>query len=434
MKDDMKNLPKGLIEASREAMKGATERSIVERQDLDEKLHGDQYKLDLNRNGKLDKHDFKLARKKKQVDEILGRGANKASLVEVFAPGINDLHEAIGEMVRFDRLKKVATVVIEGKTYKIKQSQYKAVTEAMLDELSIKTLTNYSSKINSKIGKSDDLAHKYSQVADTLDNHGKGDSKEYDDAYSNAVAHDQQASNKRSMKTLAQAKIKEKEAKNLRASARSNNFTGIKIREEVEQIDEVSKDTASSYVKKAKVQVADTFKGRGRKSAGTLKLRAKREDGIKKAEAIVAKHRAAEYEKYKATRAQNHKDLSDHFENVHGGILAKHGYSLANSGMHDPNRSGDNAHDHIRTYVKHHPNGHSTMISVNKRGDGDGHYSNHTHEVRAINTKGTSWSSHHIGTSHFGDPDMEHEKKKAEVDFHEHVKRVSEGGESKGNW
>lgn len=43
------------------------EETVVEEEveNLDEKLVGDQHKIDANKNGKIDAHDFKLLRKKK---------------------------------------------------------------------------------------------------------------------------------------------------------------------------------------------------------------------------------------------------------------------------------------------------------------------------------------------------------------------------------
>jgi len=59
----------------------------VKEEDVSEELKGDQHKLDKNRNGKLDSHDFKLLRmKKEEVEELdelskstLGSYAKKAS-------------------------------------------------------------------------------------------------------------------------------------------------------------------------------------------------------------------------------------------------------------------------------------------------------------------------------------------------------------------
>jgi chemotaxis receptor (MCP) glutamine deamidase CheD len=56
-------------------MKGitrATDKLTKEEADLEEKLVGGQKKLDHNKNGKIDSHDFHLMRKKKMKEEVEG--------------------------------------------------------------------------------------------------------------------------------------------------------------------------------------------------------------------------------------------------------------------------------------------------------------------------------------------------------------------------
>jgi chemotaxis receptor (MCP) glutamine deamidase CheD len=56
-------------------MKGitrATDKLAKEEADLEEKLVGGQKKLDHNKNGKIDSHDFHLMRKKKMKEEVEG--------------------------------------------------------------------------------------------------------------------------------------------------------------------------------------------------------------------------------------------------------------------------------------------------------------------------------------------------------------------------
>lgn len=53
-------LPQGLID---------TVRNVVEAKKIDEKLVGNQHKIDANKNGKIDAHDFKLLKGKKKVEE-----------------------------------------------------------------------------------------------------------------------------------------------------------------------------------------------------------------------------------------------------------------------------------------------------------------------------------------------------------------------------
>jgi hypothetical protein len=156
--------------------------------------------------------------------------------------------------------------------------------------------------------------------------------------------------------------------------------------------------------------------------------------GLEKAKAIVAKHHEKEYEKRRQHRIKEASDFSNHVDSTHGAILEKNGFTKVNEGLHDNNRNGGGL-DKVHTYVKHHPNGHSTMVSIVKRGDHDDEaasYFGHSHEVRAVNTKGTSWSSHYP-RHHHGD-DLDHSKKKYEVELHDHLKKISDSGAGAGNW
>lgn len=40
-----------------------------DKDEMDEELHGNQHKIDANKNGKIDAHDFKLLKSKKKVEE-----------------------------------------------------------------------------------------------------------------------------------------------------------------------------------------------------------------------------------------------------------------------------------------------------------------------------------------------------------------------------
>jgi hypothetical protein len=628
MKDDMKNLPKGLIESSREAMRGSMELPSQVRADMAEALHGKQHKLDVNNNDEVDAHDFKLLRRKKQVKEALDRGVPISQLVQVKSPAIPELHEAIGQLVHFDRMRKTASVVIEGRTYKIREGHYSSVDSYLLEapmfnvrdktgriigvhqhgtgftssrpdefksgpdlnhipgakidhssevkrdnlkpmnrnlpqikeeteELNegtkrvLKISHEEGNKMLSKpgwnpngsfksgggtvytryshpelgslevpmIGSKPDsrvpMKHRpfsklkeghYSSVDSYLleapmfnvrdktgriigvHQHGTGFTSSRPDEFKSGpdlnhipgakIDHSSEVKFKPRNRNLPQMKEEveqisetsyEKAAKYITAAAKDAEYAGqaqayhghdvdfkrgqnrqrgieravkklltkdLAKKEEVEyedieQISETSYEKATKYRSAAMDQMSDTFKGRGRKSAATLKLRAKRTDGLKKAEAIIAKHNEAKWEAREKEMNKNQAEFSDHIEANHNNILAKHGFELVNSGHHDNNRTGE-GNDHVRTYIAHHDNGHSTMVSVIKKGGTIGPYFGSTHEIRAVNTKGTSWSS--LNPYHNHGDDLEHSKKKFDVDLHDHLKRITESGSGKGNW
>lgn len=423
----MKGLPKGLIDASKHAMEGKIEDAIVVRQDLEEnKLHGDQYKLDANKNGKLDSHDFKLLRKKKQMKEALDRGVPSSQLVEIRAMGAGDLNGSVGQLVHFDRIKKIATITVEGRQYKLKQGSYFPVSEQDISEAKkmkgedpcwdshemIGHKMKNGKKVPNCVPKEEVELYDEDTLEETSDNFiaGAAKAKQTSDAIKKRLGYKQKGDSTK------------------KGYVTSTEYT----KEEVEQIDEISAETARAYKTKASDQAAGTYKGRGRKSAATLKLRAKREDGIKKAEAIIAKHNKAKWEAREKQRKAANAEFINHVDSTHANHLAKHGYKLVNSGEHENNRVGGGK-DQVKTYIKHHDNGHSTMVSVIKRGDAhDRLYFHGGHEIRAVNTKGTSWSSFNPYHNH-GD-DMDHSKKKFDVDFHEHLKKVTESGAGAGNW
>lgn len=420
MKDDMKNLPKGLIEASLEAMKGDVELPIVVRQDLEEKLHGDQYKLDLNRNGKIDKQDFKHLRKKKQVDEALARGVSVSQLVQVKAPGMSELDEAIGQLVHFDRMKKVGSVVIEGRTYKIRQGQYSPVTEQMLDELSKKTLASYVDKASQSAA---DKAFEY------------GKKKAEADEMDRVMNRHMNFSDKDKVRQIMKTTVKDVEEPHRKAGRRLQGITraatrlakeDLNIVEEVNQLDELSKDTLKGYQTKAEAEVKGSVK-RGKPSKAAVALRAKRGKGLENAkaklQAIVKKEHEAEMAEVTKTNAH----LDKHFEDNHHKILEKHGFKLAAQGTH-----GDKD---IKSYIHPHENGHITTLSIHTKNDAaKKHDWGYKHEVRVVNSKGTSYSSHYPNTGVWETKKAERKKNEMMPNFEAHVIKVKNDGDSEGHW
>lgn len=201
--------------------------------------------------------------------------------------------------------------------------------------------------------------------------------------------------------------------------------------EDVEQLDELSKDTMKSYVKKAQADPAFEKK-KGKPSKTTVAIRAKREKGMasakEKLQAIVKAENEAHYKHAKKL----HGKLDDHFEAEAPKILKKHGFDEVHAGVHkDP--YGEGKDKHIRTFIHKHDNGHVSIMALHKE-LGDRNFSSSNHNARALNTKGASYSAH---SAHFGvydDKDHDAHMTTMMPKFEQHVIKVKEDGANSGNW
>lgn len=188
--------------------------------------------------------------------------------------------------------------------------------------------------------------------------------------------------------------------------------------EEVEQLDEVSKETLQSYTQKAKADPAFEKK-KGKPSKITVAVRAKREKGLasakEKLQAILRKESDA-----------HHKEMSklanktnDHFHKESHKILEKHGFNKVASGPG------------VDTYIHPHENGHISTISIARGNDDAASYGS---AARATNSKGSSWGAHY---AHSGIWDgKSHEKHMNEMmpKFENHVIDVKNNTDSPHSW
>ena len=142
--DMLKNLPKGLVAAAKLIIETTVPVQTRRVQQFDEELKGDQHKLDVNKNGKIDAQDFKLLRRKKAVKEALESGVDVSDIVQFHSPMQSDLHEEIAVVVHRDARDGTIHVMSEGMKYKLKKGQVKEVSEELLGELSIGTMNNYA--------------------------------------------------------------------------------------------------------------------------------------------------------------------------------------------------------------------------------------------------------------------------------------------------
>ena len=177
-----------------------------EDEEVYEALKGDQHKIDANKNGKVDAHDFHLLRKKKKV-------AEEAEELEE-----NDALKRQIDFVKRDASDKgysVARRKSAREKLKSLQSRLKNEEVEELDELSTDTLRNYRAKAK-------------------------------DDAYDAADVDDDRRLRKRSMGSWDAGKKILKRGDALR-------------KEEAEQIDEISAEKKDAYAQKAGKQLPGLF-------------------------------------------------------------------------------------------------------------------------------------------------------------------------------
>jgi hypothetical protein len=222
---------------------------------VDEALKGDQHKIDKNKNGKVDAHDFKLLRKEEakkpaspfdwkntprqtaEKGEKTGHTAKKISTGTVYTKKYTKEEASQAEFNA--EIKKAQ----DKSTGKVKAEVAKPAVQAVqneqveqLDELSKKTLGSYVKKA------SHDVAHK--------------------GALTRQFANDSAAAKKDSNYWDAK-KADDKSNKMFAKSWKRRENMGKAVdrlaKEEYEQLDELSKSTLKSYKKKATSQVMTAF-------------------------------------------------------------------------------------------------------------------------------------------------------------------------------
>lgn len=173
-----------------------------EDEEVYEELKGNQHKIDANKNGKIDAHDFKLLRKKKKVNEASYKeGETRMGSV---GPITTDAERA-------ERAKKY------------REKMMKKEEAEQIDELSTPTLQSYRKKARAQ----------GNAIVDKMKMGGGDWSKDQKDT-----------------KTLR------KRAAGAQASGKQLVKRGESLKtEEVEQIDELSKKTLATYAVKAKNQM-----------------------------------------------------------------------------------------------------------------------------------------------------------------------------------
>lgn len=198
--------------------------------------------------------------------------------------------------------------------------------------------------------------------------------------------------------------------------------------EDVEDLSELSKDTLNSYTKKAQADPAFDKK-KGKPSKATVAVRAKRTSGLEAAKAKLHAIAKKESEAHAAEMAKHKASLGAHFEKEAPKVLAKHGYKKVAEGVH-----GDEGYEkHVSTYVKGHENGHVSTISIQKKLKPDS-WGHGDHDVRAVNSKGTSYSNHSSHGTVWDKKDHEKHMTDMMPNFESHVIKVKNDTDNKSNW
>jgi len=156
--------------------------------------------------------------------------------LEEIAEGIRAYYEELGEEIETDDLLEFADEIYE--------SLFEEVEE--LEEISQSTLNSYSKKVQKKIDYHNKAAEKHSIRSDEDDIDGDDDGYFYNRSKSNQ--HQSKARQRQSMQSLAKAKQSEKAAKSHRKDARSNNWSRLKIKEDIKTKEDVINSFIDRYV------------------------------------------------------------------------------------------------------------------------------------------------------------------------------------------
>jgi len=261
-----------------------------------EELVGKQHKLDKNHNGKLDAHDFKLLRK--EETEELDEGKMKELSMDLKDMSHDEFHKQYGKpKSHFDptNFKKPvepgkgmdrAKALAQRGMQSLSKEEVERIEEklAQLDELSPATLKSYKKGITRDLDRAADAYP-----------HGTGDDDE-DRKLNNRVKGDE----------LASKKLKAKGV---------NPYS-----EEVEQIDELSKKTLGSYVKRSANQAIVKSLANPKDDSDDMKTIAKREKGINLATSKLAKEETEQIDELSKKTLGSYVNKAAKDSRIHGQI------------------------------------------------------------------------------------------------------------------
>ena len=254
-------LPDSVIDAVRQVMEAKKMKGVCphcgknpcecdhDHDEMDEELKGGQKKLDKNHNGKIDAEDFKILRKKKgmkeEVEEIdeLSKGAMKSYVKQVDKKGESDKrHEGLA-MASKKIAKQETNRTLQRAVNKIgntpgskKKASDAHKYDASRQELKGRGIHNFAGRRT-----------RYEE-ADQIDELSKGTLKSYvDKAAFDAAKHGHELG-----KAGGRIDKLQKPLDNINKRMSGIQAATTKMaKEEVENIDELSKDTLKSYIKKS---------------------------------------------------------------------------------------------------------------------------------------------------------------------------------------
>jgi hypothetical protein len=231
------SLSKDLVRDVRDLMSGnsSVEAPLEELGEAAKTLTAKQKKhIDKNKNGKIDAEDFHRLRNE-GIDRVV-----------IHSPYTPDIHGGLAEVTHRDLRTGVVTVMFENMYYKLKKGQFKELPEEFeqLDELSKATLGSYIKKAApSAIQKGIEHGVK------------KAERDEMDRNMNRHMSFSDKDKIHDIMKTTHKDVDKPRE-KALRRNQGIVRATNRLTKEEVEELDELSKSTLGSYIKKASNSMA----------------------------------------------------------------------------------------------------------------------------------------------------------------------------------
>lgn len=273
-----------------------------------------------------------------------------------------------------------------------------------IDELSKKTLKSYTKKAITSSERAWNNADKEEDKSMATD--GEKYPEKQKRHMDNAVKHINTWNKREAGLKIAAKKIKENE--------------DILENEDLNQLDEVSKETIISYRNKAKADPAFEKK-RGKPAKATLDTRAKRERGLDIARKALNKI----YAKDSEDREKNHLEVIKHVrDNIHD-TLKEHGYNFVGS---------DSKHS---LYAKHLP-GTAVMnhaIVHHDTSDGDSYSKRHVLSMKSTTGWQGSGDNHYV-ESHKGDYSSQNTKHNAMSALHDHIKSFDDrhAEKAKDSW
>jgi hypothetical protein len=228
----------GLSQDLINAVAAITEASCSAKKMEKEELVGGQKKLDKNGNGKLDADDFKKLRKEDTVEEAKDGWSQNDSLAKPTTSG-----QAMANHSQY--FTKVTKLDSNGNPKKPEKLRKEEAEE--LDELSKGTLANYSQKAAHDVGNKMYRAGSSHVTANVKKSEGMRGLGDYYDKDS-AKQHSKALTRLQGIKTAAKKLAKEEFTLEDYSLEEIQDFMQT---EDFEQLDELSKKTLGSYVKKA---------------------------------------------------------------------------------------------------------------------------------------------------------------------------------------